>query len=39
MRLFGGDKAALKRALIHPTDQTSLPDRLAQIQCIVRKRA
>ena len=38
MRLFGGDKAALKRALIHPTDQTSLPDRSAQIQCIVRKR-
>jgi SAM-dependent methyltransferase len=38
LRLFGADKSALKRALIHPFDQTSLPDRLAQIQCIVRKR-
>jgi hypothetical protein len=38
LRLFGADKAELKRGLLHPTDQTSLPGRLAQIQCIVRKR-
>ncbi|HET6264269.1 MAG TPA: methyltransferase domain-containing protein [Usitatibacter sp.] len=37
-RLLGMDKAALKRALIHPTDQTALPGRLAQIQCIVRRQ-
>lgn len=39
LRALGGNKAALKRALIRPIDQTALPDRLAQIQCIVRKRA
>ena len=38
-RLVGADKASLKLALIHPTDQTALPGRLAQIQCIVRRRA
>ena len=37
-RLMGLDKASLKLALIHPTDQTELPGRLAQIQCIVRRR-
>jgi hypothetical protein len=38
LRVLGADKSTLKRALIHPTDQTSIPGRLAQIQCILRKR-
>lgn len=39
LRLLGFDKAALKRRFIRPVDQTSFPDTLAQIQCIVRKVA
>lgn len=39
LRLLGFDKAALKRRFIRPVDQTSFPDTLAQIQCIVRKAA
>jgi SAM-dependent methyltransferase len=37
LRGVGLDRGVLKRHLIHPTDQTSYPDTLAQIQCIVRK--
>jgi SAM-dependent methyltransferase len=39
LRLVGFDKAALKRRFIRPIDQTSFPEVLAQIQCIVRKAA
>jgi SAM-dependent methyltransferase len=37
LRLLGFDKAKLKRRFVRPIDQTSFPDVLAQIQCIVRK--
>jgi SAM-dependent methyltransferase len=37
LRLAGSDRQALKRRFIRPVDQTSFPDVLAQIQCIVRK--
>lgn len=37
LRLFGFDRDGLKRAFIRPIDQTTFPDTLAQIQCIVRK--
>jgi len=39
LRLLGIDRQALKRSLIRPFDQTTEADTLAQIQCIVRKRA
>jgi hypothetical protein len=38
LRILGFDRQVLKRRLIHPVDQTTVPDTLAQIQCIVRKR-
>jgi SAM-dependent methyltransferase len=37
LRAAGFDPARLKRHLLHPTDQTTYPETLAQIQCIVRK--
>jgi hypothetical protein len=37
LRLLGLGKEALKRRYIRPIDQTSFPEVLAQIQCIVRK--
>ncbi len=38
LRLLGLGKEALKRRFIRPIDQTSFPEVLAQIQCIVRKK-
>ena len=39
LRALGFDRQALKRRFIGPVDQTTFPDTLAQIQCIVRKNA
>ena len=38
-RALGFDRNVLKRRFLGPIDQTTHPDTLAQIQCIVRKRA
>lgn len=39
LRILGFDRTELKKHLFHPIDQTTYKDTLAQIQCIVRKRA
>jgi SAM-dependent methyltransferase len=39
LRGLGFDKESLKRQLLHPHDQTCDANVLAQIQCIVRKKA
>jgi hypothetical protein len=38
-RALGADRNALKRRYVRPIDQTTFPDTLAQIQCIVRRKA
>ena len=37
LRMLGFDRNLLKRRFVRPIDQTTFPDVLAQIQCIVRK--
>lgn len=39
LRLLGFNKQALRRHLRHPTDQTVDSETLAQIQCVIRKKA
>lgn len=39
LRVLGFDRTVLKRRFLGPIDQTTRPDTVAQIQCIVRKDA
>lgn len=39
LRLLGFNKQSLRRHLRHPTDQTANSETLAQIQCVIRKKA
>ena len=39
LRLLGFNKQSLRRHLRHPTDQTVNSETLAQIQCVIRKKA